>query len=56
MSPSTSSGRRLSKGIFTPLGAVAVLAAGQITTFHTIGVMLCEIVLGTSVSAKTRHD
>ena len=35
---------------------VAVLAAGQITTFHTISVMLCEIVLGTSVSAQTRHD
>ena len=33
---------------------VAVLAAGQITTFHTISAMLGEVVLGSGVSGQTR--
>jgi hypothetical protein len=32
------------------------LAAGQITTFHTVSVMPCEVVLGANVTVEAHHD
>lgn len=45
-----------SSHLSSPLLVVAVVAAGQITTFHTITVLLCEIVLGSSVTVEAHHD
>ena len=46
----------ISKHLRSPPAAVVVLAAGQITTFHTMSAMPSEVILGTNVTVKAHQN